>query len=114
LTFGQPAPGFLPDSAAHHPVGVQGLEKYPLRAAQRRGGGTPSRFRGLFQLGRALLGREGNRRRQEERGAENERSLRSGQAGIGSSRSTRGDKDSAPLSVTTMSSSIRTPKRPGR
>ena len=35
-------------------------------------------------------------------------------APIGSSRSTRGESDSAPFSVTSTSSSMRTPKRPGR
>ena len=35
-------------------------------------------------------------------------------AAMGSSRETRGDSDSAPRSVQTMSSSMRTPKRPGR
>ncbi|PYQ34124.1 MAG: hypothetical protein DMF55_10225 [Acidobacteria bacterium] len=113
LSVGQTSPDGLPEKAGRDRVdGERRLERSGL-AVEERLRRAAAAFRGLLDGGRRQLAREDSRHRQDRDG-ESSRSRAARQAAIGSSRSTRGESDSAPRSVQTMSSSMRTPKRPGR
>lgn len=114
LPVGEVVPDFRPEETAGDSVRVQNLFEGGGLSGEKSAGGAPSGLRRLLDRRRGELA--GNAYgRGEERDREGEDARRPvAQAEIGSSRSTRGESDSAPRSVQRMSSSIRTPKRPGR
>lgn len=113
LAGGEPSPHVPTQKSGSYGVGSESaLEDLSLTAKERLRGPAAG-FGGVFDLGRCQIRRQGSRREQS-RGKKKRSPRLTSQAAIGSSRSTRGESDSAPRSVQRMSSSMRTPNRPGR
>ena len=114
LPVGEGFPDVRAEKSRGNRVRVEQLFEGAGLAREERGGRPAPRLRSLLDSGRRGL-REDSGRDYEERGGKRRGSRGRGrQAAIGSSRSTRGESDSAPRSVQRMSSSILTPNRPGR